>query len=655
MRNPRQIFILVGFLAQSLTWDSYAFAIGSTILWLLAVTAFRDKFQLRLSTEALALVLGCAVSLTVSRILHRSAHFFIGDGLVALQVVRLIRPLNRREKLTSVVIACFHFGVLCTLAPNLRFILLYIAGLYLLPGALRDAFHDREPTPYTSRLKLPPDIQLLPTMRVCLWLLLGSVFVFLTFPRFTGSPLQLRDVFAEQGSLLDNILDPRQGGRANSPEVLLQIEGLDIGYLRCFALTEFDGVKWSAPEMASLYTTNWPSRENFEHKKRYFHRKVYVKNSHYLGGKIPVDGPPAFMAQTFFKTPSRNRDSDALESLSVWAASQNIYEYFVDSKPEPEFLLPELRQRLVVAPAQSERLTNWLASVTQDGTNALHKARLLERFLRDNFRYKIGTPDLNRLAPTDDFIFNRQEGHCERFAASLALFLRMQGVPSRIAVGYVPSRRNMFTGRMQVRFRDAHSWTEGYFDGLGWLKFDATPGPPPGTQSSDFLDMVEELEFAWYSHVVNFNGFAQRDLIAATAGLLEKVPSSVWTGFSWGLALLLIAGILARSRLKTSFKFRLPSWKRRLTPEAVARHYYDEMLHALQKRGHEKNSAETPFEFLRALRAKTDPRYTEATVVTDNFCRSFYGGKVLTPEEQEETLSALTRLKNGSDHHLKRS
>src|SRR6185503_7925794 len=163
MRNPRQLFILVGFLAQSLTWDSYAFAIISSILWILAVTAFRDKFQLRLSTEALALLLGCAASLTVSRFLHRSAHFFIGDGLVALQMVRLIRPLNRREKLTSVVIACFHVGVLCTLAPDLRFVLLFLAALYLLPGAIKEPFNDRKATASISGHSFPARIQFVPT------------------------------------------------------------------------------------------------------------------------------------------------------------------------------------------------------------------------------------------------------------------------------------------------------------------------------------------------------------------------------------------------------------------------------------------------------------------------------------------------------------
>jgi transglutaminase-like putative cysteine protease len=598
MRNPRHLFILVGFLAQSLTWDTYAFAIISTLFWILAVAFFHDKFQLQLSTEALVLLLGCVASLAVSRLFHRSAHFFIGDGLVALQIVRLIRPLNRREKLTSIVIACFHFGVLCTLAPNLRFLILYVAGLYLLPGALKEAFLDREPTPYTTRSSGPHKMQLVPTMRVCLWLLLGSVFVFISFPRFTGSPLQLRDVFADQGSLLDNILDPRQGGRANSPEVLLQIEGLDIGYLRCFGLTEFDGIRWSAPDTAGLWPIRWQTNKAaLQHKKQFLQRKVYVKNSHYLGAKVPVDGRPVYMEQSFFTPPRRNRESDALEVSSMWSASENTYEYYIESHPPPELLLPQVRGQLLFAPAQSERLTNWLASITREGTNALHKARLVEKYLRDNFRYQIGTPELNRLAPTEDFIFNRKEGHCERFAASLALFLRMQGIPSRVAIGYVPTGRNMFTGRTQVRFRDAHSWTEGYFDGLGWITLDATPGPPPGTQSSDFFDMLEEVEFAWYSHVVNFNGFAQRDLAAASVRYLGQVSSAWWNGLAWALGVGLALAIVVRTGFKPALKWPL-SKPKRLSPQAVARHYYDEMLHALENRGVVKERAQTPLEFL---------------------------------------------------------
>ncbi len=648
MRNPRHLFILVGFLAQSLTWDSYGFALASSLLWLLAVTWAHDKLPLGLRSEAIALLLGCAASALISKALSRSAHFFIGDGLVALQVVRLLRTLNRREKLTSVVVACFHIGVLCTLAPDLRFLGLFFAALYLLPGALKDAFFDRELTPCTARTSVPPSIQLFPTMRVCLWLLLGSVFVFLAFPRFTGSPLQLRDGFADQASLLDTILDPRRGGRANSPEVLLQVEGVDIGNLRCFALTKFDGIQWKADPTARLRQTPWLARPDVEHKPRFLFRKVYAKNSHYLGRMVPVDGKPVYMEQSFFTHPGRNIMSDALEAHSMWTTANNTYEYFIDSRSPPDILPPEVRQELLFAPPQSQRLTAWLNQITRLGTNSLHRARLVERHLRNNFRYEIGTPELSRLEPVDDFIFNRQEGHCERFAASMALFLRMQGIPSRIAIGYVPTSRNMFSGRMQVRMRDAHSWVEGYFDGLGWVSFDATPGPPPGGQTSDLLSVLEEAQFAWYSHVVNFNGFAQRDLMSAFARWVEKLPPTVSRISCWLLILLLVGLLLRSSRIRMRIDWRFGRRQRRSRREAAARHYYDEMLNLFRKKGLDRTEAQTPLEFLQTLQDRSRPGYPEASVVTDHFCQSYYGSKELTPEQNSATQEALARLKRES-------
>src|SRR5690606_2351854 len=144
--------------------------------------------------------------------------------------------------------------------------------------------------------------------------------------------------------------------------------------------------------------------------------------------------------------------------------------------------------------------------------------------LRNNFKYELGTPELSRLTPVDDFIFNRQEGHCERFAATMALLLRMQGVPSRVIVGYVPTSRNLFSGRLQVRFRAAHSGAGGDVVGAGWVKFDATPGPPPGSGGADFLDILEDLDVAWYSHIVNFNGFGQRELLASSTRFIGSLP-----------------------------------------------------------------------------------------------------------------------------------
>ena len=230
----------------------------------------------------------------------------------------------------------------------------------------------------------------------------------------------------------------------------------------------------------------------------------------------------------------------------------------------------------------------------------------------------------------------------------------MQGIPSRVVIGYVATTRNLFSNRLQVRFRDAHSWTEGYVEGKGWVTFDATPGPPPSGGGSDLLDFVEALDFAWYSHVVNFNGFAQKELVAGSIKFLGKLPHL--NEAAWVFLSLLILAILGRVK-----KIKLLSWsldpKRKLA-EVRAKHYYDEMLHAFEKRGHQKPPHQTLIEFLEVLRQRAARDYHEAAVVTDVFCRSYYGQKTLTAEEQFGARIAVARLKeapNGNDHDLKRN
>lgn len=640
MKNPRHLFILVGIIAQALTWDNSILLAGVATVWCLAAGPLRGRVKATLATEALALVLGCVLSVTLNRWLGRSSHFFLGDGLVLLQLVRVTRELSKREKITSVVIAAFHFGVLCTLAPNIRFIALFIGAIFLFPGALKEVLSH---SALRQRETLAAGIKLVPSFRVAFWLVLGSAFCFVTFPRFTGTPLQLRESLMEQGSLLDTILDSRRGGRANSQQVLLQIEGDQVGYLRCFALTETDGVTWRTDNKAPLLRLPYFADSVVTNNARFRHRRVFVKNSLFLGKIVPVDGKPVAIKRNFFDWPFENKINGALETASMWTTGNNVYDYWIDTQAEPQPLPGDVRRRLLYHPRQSAALTAWVDQITTVGTNALQKARLLEGHLLKNFTYKIGTPDLNRLAPVDDLIFNRKEGHCERFASAMALFLRMQGIPSRVVIGYVASTRNLFSNRLQVRFRDAHSWTEGYIEGLGWVTFDATPGPPPSGSGSDILDFIEALDFAWYSHIVNFNGFAQKELLT---GSLNYLARGYWKQIAWVLLGIVTALVLTRVGALRSF-----SWPRRFTAaraESRARHYYDEMLHLFERRGLSKAPQQTPAEFLEQLREGSGYGYNDAAIVTEIFCRAFYGEKTLTPEEQFQARIAVARLKEAS-------
>ena len=77
--------------------------------------------------------------------------------------------------------------------------------------------------------------------------------------------------------------------------------------------------------------------------------------------------------------------------------------------------------------------------------------------------------------PLEAFVFASHRGYCQQFSGAMALMLRMDGIPARVAVGFRPSVYDAASRAWQVRALDAHSWVEVYFAGVGWVAFDPTP------------------------------------------------------------------------------------------------------------------------------------------------------------------------------------
>jgi hypothetical protein len=632
MKNPRHQFVLVGFLSQALAWDNYLAFLFVIALWCFSLAVLRGRIRVTLITEAAVLFFGCLLSFAISKVTNASAHFFLGDGLILLQTARLIRPLNRREKLTSILIACFHFGVLCTLAQNIRFAILFAAAVVLLPKALEDLQLDE----FGEHEHIKPPFGLTRYFK-----LLGvSIVLFMALPRFfAGAPLF--QGLADQGTLLDSILDPRHRGSANSDVVLMQIEGKRVGYLRCYALPEFDGIRWTMEPKSALKSINRVDPKDFKPDER---RQVRVKNAAFLGRVLPIDGVIDGLRGNFFEG-ARQNSHGTIECAGMWNTANNFYEYWVNPDPAAEALSSTARRHLTGYPEQSARLREWLDHVTTGATNKLHAARKIEKYLRQNYTYKIGTPELDRINPVEDFIFNRRDGHCERFAAALGLLFRMQSIPSRVVIGYVATTRNPFSGWQQVRFRDAHSWTEAYIDGQGWMKFDATPGPPAGESDWNVWHIIEALDFAWYSHVVNFDGLAQKQMFNQTAQRLAKVPGYLERHWLWMMAALLTTMTVMAAR-KKSWKLRFPFQKKAKSKAVLAKHYYGRMLQLLDKNGYERHEQQTPYEFLANLREADFPAFPEAQLLTQTFCESNYGKKTVSNEMEQQLEQALARLRH---------
>lgn len=104
-------------------------------------------------------------------------------------------------------------------------------------------------------------------------------------------------------------------------------------------------------------------------------------------------------------------------------------------------------------------------------------------YLKENYTYTL-TPTLPTdaaLDGVDNFLAVTKEGYCTQFASSLALMLRAAGIPARYVEGYVACDfgRNYSSEAVAryvttVRDYNAHSWVEVWYDGVGWIQYEAT-------------------------------------------------------------------------------------------------------------------------------------------------------------------------------------
>jgi hypothetical protein len=86
--------------------------------------------------------------------------------------------------------------------------------------------------------------------------------------------------------------------------------------------------------------------------------------------------------------------------------------------------------------------------------------------------------------PLLDFLFNTRIGYCQQFSGTMALLLRMGGLPARVASGFTSGTTRPHSGVWSVTDIDAHAWVEVWFPRYGWVRFDPTPRAAPARGGS---------------------------------------------------------------------------------------------------------------------------------------------------------------------------
>ena len=133
-------------------------------------------------------------------------------------------------------------------------------------------------------------------------------------------------------------MDPSRVARNQSSQVLMQIQGSRIGYLRCFSLVDTDGTQWQRPTPPPLRRMEFHTRKEMA---RFPHRLVRVKNPAFLGRAFPVDGNVLYLAGNFFQSAWHNAYG-GVECTTSWHSINSFYEYWMDPSLRPNPPLPAL-------------------------------------------------------------------------------------------------------------------------------------------------------------------------------------------------------------------------------------------------------------------------------------------------------------------------
>lgn len=382
------------------------------------------------------------------------------------------------------------------------------------------------------------------------------------------------------------------------------------------ALSHFDGRQWTEPRSAGRpipVAHGYAEIASLDQRsRRDGSRMIYRVDVQNSGtGTLFIAGIPEFVnadVPTVLLTPEG--------SLHVAGGEVSRYEVSAHTgAPLAAPLSPEERARDLDLPPLDIRIYSLARHWAGDGA-PLDRALAIERHLKHDFRYALDGPEHPVRDPLADFLFVRREGYCEYFASAMAVMLRYQGIPSRVATGFQSGYFNDVSGLYVVRASDAHAWVEGWIDGA-WRTFDPTPSAPASARAGfvSRLNMyLDAADHAWQEWVVSYDLPHQLAVAARFDALLRnwKRPHGAGAlprGAKWWI-LSLTSAILV---IAAAFMFGPAAWRawqrqarmRRIMRGAGspsdASVLYQRMLEVLARRGYHKPPWFTPAEFARHL------------------------------------------------------
>ena len=335
-------------------------------------------------------------------------------------------------------------------------------------------------------------------------------------------------------------------------------------------------------------------------------------------------------------------------------------------------------------PVENEALGLLARQITRRIPSDIAKARAIQRWLENNRSY---TTNLERIHPAGDptvhFLMTsdpeQQRGHCGLFASAFVLLCRANDLPARLCTGYAAraDSSDVVTKAAIATNADAHAWAEIYFKNVGWVAFDPTPAAPlspgeatvqnaqsqkpaaPSQVNGDVSASAETepsqgfVQDLWNA-TLKFNGYEQRKMYDKISGSSASSANHAASGKGWGgwLGAALAWGAIAVAIGWLVLLFARRSSRRKYAGTGggararAAVGFYNDLLHALSRRGFSRRPGQTPREFAETVLRRGGEGFAPVRDITAIFEAVRYGGGELEQDEFNRLQEALDTIRD---------
>jgi len=311
---------------------------------------------------------------------------------------------------------------------------------------------------------------------------------------------------------------------------------------------------------------------------------------------------------------------------------------------------PEIRTQYLGVPADAmpeggdaEALLDDILAEVEDPDNPYDVASTMVTYLQSSANFKYDT-DVRDLACEDlstvECFARYQRGYCQYYATTMAILLRAHGIPTRLAAGFLPGKRDARILE-HVSISAAHAWVEVYFPEYGWVEFDPTGGGLAATAPLPTGEPVASRPPSSFAPVLPpgvGGGELEGDDAAGVNG-----PGGLATGPGPSAALIVIAILLAVIVGALAFVVYRRGPRGEVTPDRA----YATLTRLAGRLGFAPRPTQTVYEYAVALGEVLPQSRPEIQTVAQAKVEVAYGRRMLGEDRMAALREAHRRLRVG--------